>query len=65
MLNAPPPRPGSESMEIFCKLRHIRGAIPSWVPSPIENTNLNLKPFWGTANLGLRDLGGAPVRLST
>ncbi|TLD20247.1 hypothetical protein PspLS_08541 [Pyricularia sp. CBS 133598] len=64
----PPPRRGSDSMEIVCKLRHIRGVMPSWGGFPPPHRKCPSKPSEilhllarGTANLGVGDLGCAPV----
>lgn len=69
----PPPRRGSDSMEIVCKLRHTRGVMPSWgFRHPLrkregdKKTTTHLKSYGynlpvGTANLGVGDLGCAPV----
>lgn len=69
----PPPRRGSDSMEIVCKLRHTRGVMPSGgFRHPLrkregdKKTTTHLKSYGynlpvGTANLGVGDLGCAPV----
>ncbi|KAH8844859.1 hypothetical protein MCOR28_003501 [Pyricularia oryzae] len=71
----PPPRRGSDSMEIVCKLRHTRGVMPSWgFRHPLrkregdKKTTTHLKSYGynlpvGTANLGVGDLGCAPEGL--